>query len=36
MVKVLLSLFVGLFRRRPTPIEATGKPEAGIDPPARE
>jgi glycosyltransferase involved in cell wall biosynthesis len=36
MVKVLLSLFVGLFRRRPTPIEATGKPEAGIDPPAPE
>jgi glycosyltransferase involved in cell wall biosynthesis len=34
MAKVLLSLFVGLFRRRPTPVEATGKPEAGIDPPA--
>ena len=25
MAKVLLALFVGLFRRRPTPIEATGK-----------
>ena len=34
MVKVLLSLFVGLFRRRPTPIEATGKDEHGVDPPA--
>ncbi|MQA75845.1 MAG: glycosyltransferase [Solirubrobacterales bacterium] len=36
MAKVLLALFVGLFRRRPTAIEATGKPETGIDPPAAE
>jgi hypothetical protein len=34
MVKVLLALFVGLFRRRPTPIEATGKDEIGVEPPA--
>jgi len=34
MVKVLLALFVGLFRRRPTPIEATGKDEHGIGPPS--
>jgi glycosyltransferase involved in cell wall biosynthesis len=30
MVKVLLALFVGLFRRRPTPVEATGEDEPGI------
>ena len=29
MVKVLLALFVGLFRRRPTPVEATGEDEPG-------
>ena len=34
MAKVLLALFVGLFRRRPTPIEATGKDEPGVEPPA--
>jgi len=34
MVKVLLALFVGLFRRRPTPIEATGEDEPGVEPPA--
>ena len=34
MVKVLLALFVGLFRRRPAPVEATGEPELGVDPPA--
>lgn len=34
MVKVLLALFVGLFRRRPTPVEATGEHEPGIEPPA--
>jgi glycosyltransferase involved in cell wall biosynthesis len=34
MVKVLLALFVGLFRRRPTPVEATGADESGVDPPA--
>jgi glycosyltransferase involved in cell wall biosynthesis len=34
MAKVLLALFVGLFRRRPTPIEATGKDEPGIEPSA--
>jgi glycosyltransferase involved in cell wall biosynthesis len=34
MVKVLLALFVGLFRRRPTPVEATGADEPGVDPPA--
>jgi glycosyltransferase involved in cell wall biosynthesis len=33
MVKVLLALFVGLFRRRPTPVEATGEPEPGVAPP---
>jgi glycosyltransferase involved in cell wall biosynthesis len=32
MVKVLLALFVGLFRRRPTPVEATGEDEPGIGP----
>ncbi len=30
MLKVLLALFVGLFRRRPTPVEATGEDEPGI------
>jgi glycosyltransferase involved in cell wall biosynthesis len=34
MLKVLLALFVGLFRRRPTPVEATGADEPGVDPPA--
>jgi glycosyltransferase involved in cell wall biosynthesis len=34
MLKVLLALFVGLFRRRPTPVEATGTDEPGVDPPA--
>lgn len=34
MVKVLLALFVGLFRRRPTPVEATGEDEPGVEPPA--
>ena len=34
MVKVMLALFVGLFRRRPTPVEATGKDEPGVAPPA--
>jgi glycosyltransferase involved in cell wall biosynthesis len=34
MVKVLLALFVGLFRRRPTPIEATGANEPGTAPAA--
>src|SRR5438034_506887 len=33
MAKVLLALFVGLFRRRPTPVEATGKHEL-VEPPA--
>jgi glycosyltransferase involved in cell wall biosynthesis len=33
MAKVLLALFVGLFRRRPTPVEATGEDEPGIEPP---
>ena len=32
MVKVLLSLFVGLFRRRPTPVEAEGSDARGVDP----
>ena len=32
MVKVLLALFVGLFRRRPTPVEATGEEEPGVGP----
>jgi glycosyltransferase involved in cell wall biosynthesis len=36
MAKVLLALFVGLFRRRPTPIEATGEDVAGISPPRPE
>jgi glycosyltransferase involved in cell wall biosynthesis len=35
MLKVMLALFVGLFRRRPTPVEATGEHQPGIDPPAR-
>src|SRR5829696_4822894 len=34
MAKVLLALFVGLFRRRPTPIEATGEDEPGVEPPS--
>ena len=34
MVKVMLALFVGLFRRRPTPVEATGEDEHGVAPPA--
>ncbi|HEY8001750.1 MAG TPA: glycosyltransferase family 2 protein, partial [Solirubrobacterales bacterium] len=34
MAKVMLALFVGLFRRRPTPVEATGKDEPGVGPPA--
>jgi glycosyltransferase involved in cell wall biosynthesis len=33
MLKVLLALFVGLFRRRPTPIEATGEDDL-VEPPA--
>jgi glycosyltransferase involved in cell wall biosynthesis len=33
MAKVLLALFVGLFRRRPTPIEATAEDEPGVEPP---
>jgi glycosyltransferase involved in cell wall biosynthesis len=33
MVKVLLALFVGLFRRRPTPVEAAGESEPGVGPP---
>jgi len=33
MAKVMLALFVGLFRRRPTPIEATGEDEPGVAPP---
>jgi glycosyltransferase involved in cell wall biosynthesis len=36
MAKVLLALFVGLFRRRPTPIEATGEDEPGVEPPTTE
>ncbi len=36
MVKVMLALFVGLFRRRPTPVEATGKDEPGVAPPAED
>jgi glycosyltransferase involved in cell wall biosynthesis len=32
MVKVLLALFVGLFRRRPTPVEATGEEEPAVRP----
>jgi glycosyltransferase involved in cell wall biosynthesis len=35
MVKVMLALFVGLFRRRPTPIEATGHGEP-VGPPAED
>ena len=34
MAKVMLALFVGLFRRRPTPVEATGHDEPGISAPA--
>ncbi|MGH2955024.1 MAG: glycosyltransferase family 2 protein [Solirubrobacterales bacterium] len=34
MVKVLLALFVGLFRRRPTPVEAAGEDEPGVGPPS--
>jgi glycosyltransferase involved in cell wall biosynthesis len=34
MAKVLLALFVGLFRRRPTPVEATGEDEPGVGPPS--
>jgi hypothetical protein len=33
MLKVLLALFVGLFRRRPTPVEATGSDEPTVGPP---
>jgi glycosyltransferase involved in cell wall biosynthesis len=36
MAKVLLALFVGLFRRRPTAVEATGKDVSGISPPRAE
>ena len=35
MAKVLLALFVGLFRRRPTPVEATGEAEL-VEPPAHD
>ena len=35
MVKVLLAIFVGLFRRRPTPVEATGEEEPGVGRPRR-
>jgi glycosyltransferase involved in cell wall biosynthesis len=35
MAKVLLALFVGLFRRRPTPVEATGEREL-VEPPAKD
>jgi hypothetical protein len=35
MAKVLLALLVGLFRRRPTPVEATGEEEL-IEPPAKD
>jgi glycosyltransferase involved in cell wall biosynthesis len=34
MAKVMLALFVGLFRRRPTPVEATGKDELVAPPEA--
>ena len=34
MVKVMLALFVGLFRRRPTPVEAAGHDEPGVGPPS--
>ena len=33
MVKVLLAIFIGLFRRRPTPVEATGTDEILGGPP---
>ena len=33
MVKVMLALFVGLFRRRPTAVEASGKDEILGGPP---
>ncbi|MDX6583351.1 MAG: hypothetical protein QOI10_2535 [Solirubrobacterales bacterium] len=36
MVKVMLALFVGLFRRRPTPVEAAGHDEPGAGPPAED
>ena len=36
MVKVMLALFVGLFRRRPTPIEATGEDESVVGPPRED
>jgi glycosyltransferase involved in cell wall biosynthesis len=36
MLKVLLAIFVGLFRRRPTPVEAAGEDEPGVEPPAAE
>jgi hypothetical protein len=32
---VLLALYVGLFRRRPTPVEATGQHEL-VEPPAKD
>jgi len=35
MAKVLLALFVGLFRRRPTPVEATGEEDL-VEPPAQD
>ena len=35
MAKVLLALLVGLFRRRPTPVEATGEGEL-VEPPAQD
>ncbi len=35
MAKVLLALFVGLFRRRPTPVEATGEDEL-VEPPTHD
>ena len=35
MVKVMLALFVGLFRRRPTPVEATGRGRARRRPAGR-
>jgi len=33
MIKVLLAIFIGVLRRRPTPIEAQGTEALGIDPP---
>ena len=33
MVKVLLAIFIGLFRRRPTPVEAEGRDEILAGPP---